>query len=460
MKNLTLIIMIFLSSGCGALLKTEYQRPAVVIPEHWNQRNTGTSWVAHSSHWWDTFEDPQLSRAINDVLVANNDLAAAGFRLQQARLDSQLANTNLTPEVTTSGSASNSKNTRRDTNAIENYSVSVGLSYELDLWGKLARTREQSAWLAEASALDRQNTALMLIGTTSQYYWLIGNLNQKIANNQRSLELANETESIITSRYHAGYVSKLDLLQATQSRLDQTNNLADLVQQREEARNSLAILFNRPSSVRLSERAGLDLSQTIALSPELPLTVISRRPDVQSAEWQLRAALAGSDVAKLNFYPSLSLNASLAAGSNLFTQWFTNPARTLGSTVALPFIQWNTVELTVKRSRLDVDIAAATFRDKVYAALADVEKSITQRQTSELQRQNALQSLAMSQQRLVLAKSQYLSGAVSIQSWLDAQDNLLAVENQLADIQNSYLNSTLQLWMALGGENIPEPPSA
>lgn len=459
MKRLKLISAIFLLSGCGSLLETEYQRPQVIIPAQWNQQNTGTTWLAHSSHWWEVFGDPQLSHAISDVLTTNNDLAAAGFRLQQARIDSELANTNLTPDITVSGSASNNKNINQNTNASESYSASIGLSYEIDLWGKLARTREQSSWLAEASALDRQNTALILIGTTAQYYWQIGALNQKIANSQRSLELATQTEAITTSRYSAGSVSQLDVLQAAQSRLDQQNSLADFIQQREEARNSLAILFNKPPSMRLPERTALDLNQTIELTPDLPLSVIGRRPDVQSAEYQLRASLAGSDVAALNFYPSLSLNASLSAGSSLFSQWFTNPVRALGSSVALPFIQWNTARLTIKRSKLDVDIAAATFRDKVYAALADVNKSMTERETWAQQRQNALLSLTMSKQRLVLAKSQYLSGAVSIQTWLDAQNNLLSVENQLVDIQDNYLNSTLQLWMALGGENIPYAPA-
>lgn len=457
MKKLILpMVICLLLSGCGSLLKSEYQRPELIIPAGWQTNNTGQTWLKNSSQWWTVFNDPQLSQAISEMLKNNNDLAAAGIHLQQVRLDRGLTDTNLTPDVTVGGSASNNKNTRRNTQSTESYDASVGLSYELDLWGKLARTREQSEWLVRASELDRQNTALTLIGTTAQFYWQIASLNQKIANTQRSIELAQETEQITHSRFNAGAVSQLDVIQAQQSVLQQRNSYRSLLEQRTEARNSLAILFNRPPGLHVPERQSLDLAQTIELRPDLPLSVIGRRPDVQSAEWQLRAALAGSDVAKLGFYPSLSLSATLGAGSNLFNEWFSNPVRTLGSSVALPFIQWNTVQLTIERSNLDVQQAGITFRSKVYSALADVEKTTAQKATSLQQRETAQATLDLSHQRLILAKSQYLSGAVSIQTWLDAQDSVLTSENQLIDIQNSYLDSSMQLWLALGGESIPE----
>src|SRR5471032_665524 len=456
MKNILIILIIMGLSGCGSLLKTPYQRPELTLPTAWQSRNTGTEWLKSSDQWWRIFNDPQLSQMISDVLVSNNDLAIAGIRLRQALLDVGLSNTNLTPDVSVNGEATNSKNTRRNTGASENYNTSISLSYELDLWGKLARTREQSQWQANASALDRQNTALMLLGTTGQFYWQIASLNQKIGNSEKSLGIAQETQRITLSGFEAGAIGQLDVIQARQSVLDQQNALQDLIQQREEARNSLAILFNRPPSQRAPERVGLDPSQTISITPDLPLSVIGRRPDVQSAEWQLRAALAATDAARLDFYPSLSLGASLGVGSAVFSEWFSNPVRTLSSTVALPFIQWNTVQLTVERSNLDVQQAAATFRSKVYSALADVEKALSQREVYQMQRTNTLASLRLSQQRLVLAKSQYLAGAVSLQTWLDAQNAMLSTENQLADIQSGYLSTTLQLWLALGGEVIPE----
>jgi outer membrane protein TolC len=183
----------------------------------------------------------------------------------------------------------------------------------------------------------------------------------------------------------------------------------------------------------------------------LPVEVIARRPDVKAAEGRLRAALAGSDVERLSFYPSLSLAASLGSASSIFSQWFSNPVRTLGANAALPFVQWNTVQLTIEKSDLDVKQAAIVFRSQVYNALADVDNAMSQRLSYQQQKINQQQNLQLSQQRLVLARSQYQAGAVSFQSLLDAEDDLLTIETNLSDLQYNYLNATMKLWLALGG---------
>jgi NodT family efflux transporter outer membrane factor (OMF) lipoprotein len=446
-----LILLPLLLSGCGSLTKSDYQQPMLSVPAEWRVQETGSGFLQHTDHWWDSFDDPQLSMLIGRVLTSNNDLAIAGLQLQQARLAAGLKNTNLTPTVTASGGASNSKNLRQNTNSTESYKSGVDLSYELDLWGKLARIREQAQWQAEAKEQDLQNTALTLIGNTAQYYWQIANLNQQIKQQQAGLEISQQTLAMVQSRYDAGAVGQLDLLQAQQSVIERENNYRTQQQRREEARNALAILFNRAPTDRQAERSSLDINQNVPIASTLPIEVIARRPDVQAAEKSLRAALAGSDAERLSFYPTLSLSASLNAGSEIFHQWFSNPSRSLGSSVALPFLNWNTVQLTIEKSNLDVRQAAVTFRSQVYNALADVDNAMTQRQNYQQQKINQQRNLQLSQQRLALASSQYQAGAVSLKTLLDAEDALLTIESNLSELQYNYLNSTMKLWLALGG---------
>ncbi|HHQ6630919.1 TPA: efflux transporter outer membrane subunit [Serratia fonticola] len=450
-SKLPLLLLPLLLSGCGALTKSDYQRPMLSVPAEWRVQETGSGYLQHTDHWWDNFEDPQLSVLIGRVLISNNDLAIAGLQLQQARLAAGLKNTNLTPTATASGGVSNSKNLRQNTNSTESYNSGLELSYEVDLWGKLARTREQAQWQAEAKEQDRQNTALTLIGNTAQYYWQIANLNQKIKQQQAGLEISQQTLALVQSRYASGAAGQLDLLQAKQSLLNRENTYRTLQQQREENRNALAILFNRSPTDRQAERRSLDITQEVPVASALPVEVIARRPDVQAAEKNLRAALAGSDVERLNFYPTLSLSASLNAGSTIFQQWFSNPSRSLGSSVALPFLNWNTVQLTIEIADLDVKQAAIAFRSQVYNALADVDNAMSQRLSYQQQKINQQRNLRLGQQRLALANSQYQAGAASLQTLLDAEDALLTIESNLSDLQYNYLNATMKLWLALGG---------
>lgn len=438
-------------TGCGLTMKSDYQRPLLSVPDAWRVEDTGEGVATFTPRWWDNFGDPQLSRLIVATLQSNNDLALVGIKLKQALLASGLSDLNLTPDFSANANAGNTQNLRRNTTPVESYSNTLTASYELDLWGKLARTREQSEWLAKASEQDLRATALTLIGTTSQLYWQIASDNQQIGNLQRSLEIARETLEMVTSRWQAGELGELDYLQAQQTVISRKNSLRDLYQQRDESRNALTILLSCPPGQYPAERQALDIHQSVPVATRMPLEVIAKRPDVQSAELNLRAALAGSDVARLSFYPSLTVNASLNAGAAVFQQWFSNPSRTLGAALELPFIQWNKVRLTIEQSDLDVQTAAIQFKNAVYSALQDIDNAMSQRLTWQQEKQRQLEDLALSQRRLALVESQYRHGAVVYQTLLEAQNTLLDSENTLVKTQYNYLYSTIKLWLALGG---------
>lgn len=343
MKRLLVLLALLLLAGCGSLTRSDYQRPLLSLPTQW-----GPATDTVSEYGWQRFGDPRLSRVIEQVLESNNDLAAAAITVQQARVAAGLTDTNMTPDVAVSGSASNSKNTRRGTSAQENYSSGITIGWELDLWGKLARAREQSEWEAVASEQDYHATVLTTMGTTAQLYWRIALYNQQIRNQRDGLAISQQTVQQVTSWFNAGKVGQLDVLQAQQALLERENQWRTLVQQRQNTRNALALLLNRPAEQHADESPALDANQQVPIAQKTPLRVIAQRPDIQAAESRLRAALAGYDASRLQFYPALSLDASLNAGSQIFSQWFRDPIRTIGGTLALPFIQWNTQQLTVK----------------------------------------------------------------------------------------------------------------
>lgn len=453
MKTLYLLPLFLLLNGCGQLTRSDYQRPLLSLPVQW-QKNAPQDVKTHqpsSAKWWQGFNDPKMSRIIDQVLESNNDLAAAAITLQQARVAAGLTRTNLTPDVSLTNSVSNSKSLRNGQASQESYSSGLSLSYEIDLWGKLARTREQSVWEAIASQQDYDATVLSTIGTTAQLYWSIALYNQQISNQKAGLTISKQTVEQVTSWFNAGKVGQLDLLQSQQTLISRQNQLRTLEQQRENARNALALLLNRPAEQHTDEAQSLDTYQQVPVAQRVPLQVIARRPDIQAAESRLRAALAGYDASRLGFYPSLSLEASLSAGSQVFHQWFRDPIRTIGSSLALPFIQWNTTQLTIEQANLQVKQAAISFRSTAYTALSEVDNALEQRVSADEQRTRLHQSLAISQRRLALTQSRYQAGAVDFQTLLNAQDDLLTLENTLAQTQYDYLYATLQFWLAQGG---------
>lgn len=446
MKSLLMLSMLLLLTGCGALTRSDFQRPLLSLPTQWPaamDKNAESRW---------RFDDPRLARVIEQVLVSNNDLAAAAIALQQARVTAGLTHTNMTPAVTISGAASNVKNVRSGGASQESYSSGISIAWELDLWGKLARIREQSEWQALASEQDYHATVLSTIGTTAQLYWRIALYNQQIRNQRAGLAISQQTVEQVVSWFNAGKVGQLDVLQSRQALLTRQNQLRLLNQQRQNARNALALLLNRPAEQHADEATVLDVNQQVPVAQHTPLRVIARRPDIQAAESRLRAALAGYDAARLQFYPALSLDASLNAGSQIFSQWFHDPIRTTGTALTLPFIQWNTRQLTITQADLAIKQAAIAFRATAYSALAEVDDAMENRSSAEEQRVRLHQSLTLSERRLSLTQSRYRAGAVDFQTLLNAQDDRLNLENALAQAQYDYLYATLQLWLAQGGD--------
>lgn len=440
---------LFLLAGCGGLMKTEYQQPKLNLPEQWQQNVHLSIDQAQSIH----FQDSDLAHLIVLVLDNNTDLALAGIKLKQARVTAGLTNTNFTPDFSLTGSASNSKSIKHGTRSQENYSSGLSLNYELDLWGKLARVREKDEWEAIASEYDFQATKLTLISTASQLYWRIALLKQQIANQIAGIEIAEKILAQTESWYSAGKIGQIDVLHAKQTVITRKNELTRLINQKNNEKNALILLLNNtelPDSIDIKP---INLEQNITVHYSVPLSVISTRPDVRAAEFRLRSMLANSDAARLSFYPTLSLQAALNMGSELVSQWFSDPTRVVGGAISLPFIQWNTVQLTIEQSNLQVQQAGGEFRKSAYNAIMEVNNAINERTMAEHQKSQLLQGLLLGQQRLKLTESRYKAGVVDYQTLLNAQDDLLSIENSLAQNQYDYLYATLQLWLAQGGGN-------
>lgn len=136
-----------LLSGCSAL-RSDYQTPEVTMPALWQQASSNQVASAQlTSLWWQAFNDPQLNALIGEVLQRNPDLAVAGIKLRKARLQADLTATNRTPDLTV-GASSQVSAPLDGGSSTHGYSTQASLSYELDLWGRLASSRDAARWEA------------------------------------------------------------------------------------------------------------------------------------------------------------------------------------------------------------------------------------------------------------------------------------------------------------------------
>ncbi|WGY71288.1 efflux transporter outer membrane subunit [Burkholderia cepacia] len=436
-----------LFAGCAGIRHDPL--PAVAMPANWAAPVAADA-PATTRDWWRSFGDPQLDALIDDALRANNDLAIAAIRVYRAQLQAGLADTNLTPNVTAGANGAVSRTL--DTHQMSRSSgINGSLSYEIDLWGRLAALRDAARWEADATAADLEAARLSLIGTTASLYWQIGYLNRQIALGDANIAYAVRTLAVVRSRHTAGAVSGLDLAQAEQSLAAQRAAQTQLIQQRTENRHALAILFDRPPQQLAAEPPALPDAAPPEVAAGLPASLLGRRPDLRAAEFRLRESLAQVDTTRTSFYPTFTLTGSAGTTSTSLERVLTNPVGTLGLGLALPFIQWNTMQLQIKVSKSRYEEAVVGFRQRLYTALAEVENALSARVQLEREAEQRALSLAQAQRAERLAAARFAAGATAVQPWLDQQQVLRSAQSADELTRLNRLNNQMTLYRALGG---------
>lgn len=447
---------------------TLYQRPGVQLPAQWVHAdvtaptNTDTQIVQQVLHdrWWTVFGDASLNELVELALARNNDLRAAGWRLRNARLAAGNAFGNRLPTLNGGGSAGASRNLDADTPSPagtgwqRTYSASLGVSWELDLWGRLAAKQSAADWEAEATWQDRQATAQALVANVLGTYWQLAVAEQKWLTQQDSLRRAEKTLQLAQVQYDAGAISGLDLAHARQTLAGQQAAAEQIAQLRTELQHALAILFDAPPG-QLPQAARNprlpDLNRLPGVTAGIPADVLARRPDLQAAEMRLRATLAQSDATRASYLPGFNLTSSLGSSSTALRNVLNNPALSLGLGLALPFLNIGEMQRNLQTSRNNYELAVVNFRQALYKALAETENALSARQHVQQQWQFQQQAHVQATRADQLAEVRYRAGAISLKAWLDAQESRRSAALAEQDAALARLQNHVTLIQALGG---------
>lgn len=459
----TALIASMLLSGCTPLVHTAYHQPAVSLPSQFQTQSKGQP--ANQirvdqvkDQWWTLFQDPELNHLVDMALARNNDLAVAGIRLKQAREKVGLANDAQGLRVNSNSSASHDIQLKNSNTNSSSFSVNAGVSYTLDLWGKLANQTDAAKWEAAATAQDLQNTAQTLIANVCNYYWQIGYLNQRIAASEASVASSKKLYQLVQVQYKAGEVSGLELAQAEQSVVGQEATYSQLVQQRFQARTALSILFDQASIPDFKEPQNLNSYHLPDIQAGLPADILSRRPDLQAAELRLRESLANSDATRASYYPSISLTGSLGSSSTSLVDVLKNPVLALGAGLSLPFLQFNDMKRNIAVSQMDYEAAVINYRKTLYTALGDVNNALSAQQQLAIQADAQQRTLELAQKAEKLNEIRYRAGAVALNQWITAQDSRRDTENSLIQIRENQLTNMVTLLQSLGGSPLSKAP--
>ncbi|MDT1025164.1 MULTISPECIES: efflux transporter outer membrane subunit [Pseudomonas aeruginosa group] len=457
--GIRLCLMISASLVLGACAERGVDRPQPPIPVHWANAGGAGAAVTSEMSWWRSFDDPQLDRLIDTALARNNDLAKAAMNVRKAKLVSARTGDPLQAGpraalITRDEYRLDNGDSQSDSSGL----LQLKASYTIGLWGRLALERDMSRWAQEASEADQDNVRLNIIGMTADLYWKLGYFNQRLASAEESLLTAVRTQRLVHAQSVAGAVSALERREAEQTVLTQRSSLSQLRQAQTETRNALALLIDStPSDDFLAAVVGqepqaLPSGALPAVQEGLPATLLSRRPDLRTAELNLRRSLAQVDIVRTQYYPTLVLTGALGSSSTSLGQVLRNPAAILGADLTLPFMDLKALRLDTKIAQTEYETAVLDFRQVLYQAFVDVENALSARGHLAEQAYLQAQNLVAAREAERLYAIRYRAGAVTLRTWLDAQESRRTAEILLAQARLSQLQNLNTLYQALGGD--------
>jgi len=328
-------------------------------------------------------------------------------------------------------------------------------SWELDLFGRVRRSVE-SANAETQSAIENRNDALVsLEAEVAQTYSQLRGAQYLKQITLAEIDAEQKILDLTKEQARVGLTSESDVESATAQVGSLQAQLPQFDAQIAQALNGLAVLTGSPPGTLEAE---LETPGAVPPVPPLvpiglPSTLARRRPDIRRAEADLHSATAEVGVAVAQMYPDVSLTGSvgtratrtkyLTHWSNLFWSW--------GPSVSLPIFEGGALRANVKTANAQAEEAALQFRSAVLKALQDVDNALVSYRTDQDRREALTRTVAANQVSLNLATDSYRKGIVTFINVLDAERQLAATRQQLAQSTVSVTTDLIALYKSLGG---------
>lgn len=383
---------------------------------------------------WAGLLDPQLAALQERALQANGDLAQAALRLQAAARQLRAAELNRQPTPSLSLGASAQRQLEGGGPGTQrSHSLSAGVSFEADLWQRLAALQTAQGALARAAEADLAAARLLIRSEVATRYWTLASLQAERPLIEQQLQLADEALRLTRLRVREGKLLPIEIDKAAgtlqQLQLQQAQNEEQQLQQRLQ----LGLLLADPAlQIASTQLPAAPLPDWRALPPEAAL---ARRPDVQQARAQVDAALARLQAAQAARYPSLSFSLGVGSGGSRWDDWLKNPLGSLSANLLVPLVDWRRLDLQRDDARGELDGAALRLRDSLHKALVEVEQLAAEQQRLQAARRAVDSRLLETREAERLATLQLELGRIGRLDWLQAQNARLAAEQESARLR-------------------------
>lgn len=436
-----------LLAGCG--IYKPYSRPEVETDGLYREIPTEDTVTIASLSWRELFTDEHLQTLIEKGLEQNTDLHIARLRVEEAEAVLKNARLSYLPSVSLSPEGGIN---RYDGVTAKTYNLGASASWEIDIFGKVTNAK-RGAWAAlNGSWAYQQAVQTQLVATIANSYYMLLMLDRQLAINNSTLVTWEKSIKVLEALKQSGKSNDAAVLQARANRMALESSVLSLRQSIHETENALSTLLAMP--VQAIERGTLDGQQfPEELSVGVPLQLLSNRPDVRQAEYNLAQAFYATNAARAAFYPSLTLSGTLGWTNNGGGA-ILNPGKWLFGaigTLTQPLFNKGINRANLRIAKAQQEEAALLFRQSLLDAGKEVNDALTAWQTARQQVEIDNNQIETLQEAVRKTEILMRHSPTTYLEVLTAQQSLLAAKLTGAQDRFDEIQSVILLYHALGG---------
>lgn len=434
-------------SGCAVYEAKVPGEPTLAIPSVFTMHPDGKIPI---ERWWAEFEEPQLSVVVERVVTNNLELRQAWARLQQAEALVAFEGAGLYPRLDLDAGGSGAQPV--PPGSFERYFVGAGLTYEIDLWRRVASRRESAARSRDATREDVEAAALSLAGRTASLWFTLQEqqaLRRLLAAQIQSGETILE---LLELRFQVSQATVLDVYQQRQQLASTEAQVPGVDAQMRTTWHQIQVLQGIapggvPVGLATNELAGLPRFPDVGS----PVSLILRRPDLRSAMLRLQAADREVAAAVADRYPRLQLSLSYRFSAKDFAEILSNETRSLAGNLLLPLVDGGRRQSAVDRRKAVVSERLALFNERFLVAVREVEDALVNERFSLERIDRLIAKRGAARANFDEAGSRYRNGLSDYLPVITALQSLQNVERQVISAKAALLRNRVDLYGALGG---------
>ena len=444
------------------------------VPETWQEGGSGKtkeSLPVADHSWVGTFGDPKLEELVDAALAHNKDLKAAAARMEVAEANARIAGADLKPQATGLFRGSRAKRNfigfpfpgdssggeGVSSNLNNEFDLSLDLSWEIDLWGRIRAGQSAAIADAEAVTADRAAAELSIAGQVAKTWFAVEEAERQVDLAEQAIEVFQKTEEAIADRFDAGIgdqnenlasqlrLAGVDIEVARDAKEQRLDDLGRLTRQ-------LEILLGRYPGNRIQSDGSLTRLPG-PLPAGMPADLLDRRPDLHAAERRLAGADKRLVEAKRALLPTISLTGSPGTASEQiedlldsdFSVW------NIAGSIAQPVLDGGRLRQGVVIRNAEIKEVASEYEKTALTAFGEVEDALASEGYLRGRADALSRATTLAEEAYSRAREEFRDGTGDILTMLAAQDRYFTQQSRLIAVDRLRLENRVNLYLALGG---------